>query len=168
VGRYPQGGALDLDAAVAAARRAFDAGPWPRMAGVERARILTRVADGIREVADDLAYVEALESGKPISQAKGEITSSADLWEYAATFAAIPTATHNTPRARHARARAPASPSASVGMITPWNFRSDHQPEAAVRLGVGCTAVVKPASSPLVRRSASPRSARPPACRTVY
>ena len=93
---------------MAAARRAFDEGPWPHMAGVERARVLTRVADGIRAVADDLAYVEALESGKPISQAKGEITSSADLWEYAATLCRHTYGdTYNTLGPAHVRARAP-------------------------------------------------------------
>ena len=86
VGRYPAGGVEDLDRAVAAARKAFDDGPWPKIAGVERARVLNRVAEAIRANADDLAYVEALESGKPISQALDEIRSSADLWEYAATL----------------------------------------------------------------------------------
>ncbi len=146
VGRYPQGGIADLDAAVTAARRAFDEGPWPHMAGVERARILTRVADGIREVADDLAYVEALESGKPISQAKGEITSSADLWEYAATLCRHTYGdTYNTlgPDMLGLVFREPVG---VVGMITPWNFPlliiSQKLPFA---LAVGCTAIVKPA-----------------------
>ena len=52
----------------------------------ERARILNRIADAIRADADDLAYIEALESGKPIAQAHDEMISSADLWEYAATL----------------------------------------------------------------------------------
>ena len=69
VGRYPAGGAEDLDRAVAAARKAFDDGPWPKIPGVGRARVLNRVAEAIRASADDLAYVEALESGKPIRQA---------------------------------------------------------------------------------------------------
>ena len=86
VGRYPRAGVEDLDRAVAAARRAFYEGPWPTMPGVERARILNRIADAIRAEADDLAYVEALESGKPVTQARDEIVSSADLWEYAATL----------------------------------------------------------------------------------
>ena len=99
VGRYPAGGVEDLDRAVAAARKAFDDGPWPRIAGVERARVLNRVAEAIRADADDLAYVEALESGKPISQALDEIVSSADLWEYAAT----PVPPHLRRHLQHAR-----------------------------------------------------------------
>jgi betaine-aldehyde dehydrogenase len=146
VGRYPKGGLLDLDQAVAAARRAFDEGPWPRIAGVERARVLNRVAEAIRAEADDLAYVEALESGKPIRQARDEIISSADLWEYAATLCRHTYGdTYNTlgPVMFGYVLREPVG---VVGMITPWNFPlliiSQKLPFA---LAVGCTAVVKPA-----------------------
>ena len=44
VGDYPRAGVADADAAVRAARRTFDEGPWPRMKGAERARVLNRVA----------------------------------------------------------------------------------------------------------------------------
>ena len=146
VGRYPAGGAEDVDRAVAAARRAFDDGPWPKIPGVERARVLNRVAEAIRASADDLAYVEALESGKPISQALDEIKSSADLWEYAASLCRHTYGdTYNTlgPSMFGLVLREPVG---VVGMITPWNFPlliiSQKLPFA---LAVGCTAVVKPA-----------------------
>ncbi len=86
VGDYPLADVVDTDAAVAAARRAFDEGPWPHMQGAERARILYRVAEAIRAAKDDLAYIEVLESGKPISQARDEMESTAGLWDYAATL----------------------------------------------------------------------------------
>jgi len=146
VGRYPSAGVADLDRAVAAARRAFDEGPWPTMPGVERARVLGRVADAIRAEAEDLAYVEALESGKPVSQARDEVLSSADLWEYAATLCRHTYGdTYNTlgPSMFGMVLREPVG---VVGMITPWNFPlliiSQKLPFA---LAVGCTAVVKPA-----------------------
>lgn len=146
VGRYPSAGVEDLDRAVAAARRAFDEGPWPMMPGVERARILTRVADAIRAEADDLAVVEALESGKPVSQARDEIVSSADLWEYAATLCRHTYGdTYNT-LGSAMFGMVLREPVGVVGMITPWNFPlliiSQKLPFA---LAVGCTAVVKPA-----------------------
>ncbi len=122
VGRYPAGGVEDLDRAVAAARKAFDDGPWPKIPGVERARVLNRVAEAIRASADDLAYVEALESGKPISQALDEIKSSADLWEYAASLCRHTYGdTYNTlgPSMFGLVLREPVG---VVGMITPWNF----------------------------------------------
>lgn len=146
VGRYPAGGVEDLDRAVAAARKAFDEGSWPHIPGVERARVINRVAEAIRGNADDLALVEALESGKPIGQAHDEIVSSADLWEYAATLSRHTYGdTYNTlgPSMFGLVLREPVG---VVGMITPWNFPlliiSQKLPFA---LAVGCTAVVKPA-----------------------
>ncbi len=146
VGRYPRAGVEDLDRAVAAARRAFDEGPWPTMPGVERARVLNRIAEAIRANADDLAYVEALESGKPVTQARDEIASSADLWEYAATLCRHTYGdTYNTLGASMFGIVL-REPVGVVGMITPWNFPlliiSQKLPFA---LAVGCTAVVKPA-----------------------
>jgi betaine-aldehyde dehydrogenase len=146
VGRYPAGGIEDLDRAVAAARKAFDDGPWPKIPGVERARVLNRIADAIRADADDLALVEALESGKPIRQARDEITSSADLWEYAATLCRHTYGdTYNT-LGQAMFGLVLREPVGVVGMITPWNFPllivSQKLPFA---LAVGCTAVVKPA-----------------------
>src|SRR6476646_10484025 len=73
VSTYPQAAPEDVDRAVAAARRAFDEGPWRRMSGAERARVLVRVAELVRRDAEQLARLEALESGKPITQALGEV-----------------------------------------------------------------------------------------------
>ena len=87
VASYPQAGAQDVDLAVRAARRAFDAGGWPQASGAERARVLTRVAELIRRDLEELARTEVLEGGKPIVQARGEMESTAALWEYAATLA---------------------------------------------------------------------------------
>ncbi|MFL5668170.1 MAG: aldehyde dehydrogenase family protein, partial [Chloroflexota bacterium] len=146
VGRYPTAGMPELRRAVAAARRAFDEGPWPMMPGVERARILTRISEAIRAEVDDLATIEALESGKPISQARDEMMSSADLWEYAATLCRHTYGdTYNT-LGRSMFGMVLREPVGVVGMITPWNFPlliiSQKLPFA---LAVGCTAVVKPA-----------------------
>src|SRR3954447_3540605 len=58
VASYPQGGAADVDRAVQAARRAFDAGPWPRMSGAERAQGLVKTAGLIRRDAAELARIE--------------------------------------------------------------------------------------------------------------
>ncbi|MFL5652128.1 MAG: aldehyde dehydrogenase family protein [Chloroflexota bacterium] len=146
VGRYPTAGMPELGRAVAAARRAFDEGPWPMMPGVERARILTRISEAIRAEVDDLATIEALESGKPISQARDEMMSSADLWEYAATLCRHTYGdTYNT-LGRSMFGMVLREPVGVVGMITPWNFPlliiSQKLPFA---LAVGCTPVVKPA-----------------------
>ena len=61
--------AADVDRAVRAAREAFDAGPWPRLTPAERKQILLRFANLVEVHGDELAIMEALEGGKPISDA---------------------------------------------------------------------------------------------------
>jgi betaine-aldehyde dehydrogenase len=145
VARYARGGAEDVDRAVAAARRAFDDGPWPHRAGVERFRVLRRVADLIRRDRDLLARTEALESGKPISQALEETDASAELWDYAATLARHAYGDAHNDLGPDVLAMVLNEPLGVVSIITPWNFPllivSQKLPFA---LAVGCTAVVKP------------------------
>jgi betaine-aldehyde dehydrogenase len=145
VSAYAQAGSVEVDAAIAAARRAFDEGPWPRMTAAARSRFLLDVADLIERDALLLATLDALESGKPIAQAQGEIEGAADIWRYAAALA----------RDLHGDSYATLGgpklgvvlrdPIGVVSIITPWNFPflivSQKLPFA---LAAGCTAVVKP------------------------
>ncbi len=145
VAAYPLADAADVDAAVAAARRAFDDGPWTHMPGAERARLLHSTADAVRAHIDELARLEVLESGKPITQARGEMEATADLWDYAATLARhVYGDAYNTLGADKL-GFVFREPVGVVGMITPWNFPlliiSQKLPFA---LAVGCTAVIKP------------------------
>ena len=146
VGTYPRGDAADMDRAVAAARAAFDSGPWPRSSGAARARVLRRVADLIERDLEELARTETLESGKPISQARGEVASTAELWFYAATLAQHAYGDSHNAIGEQYLGVVLREPIGVVGMITPWNFPllivSQKLPFA---LAVGCTAVVKPA-----------------------
>src|SRR5690349_15435470 len=71
-------------AAIAAARRAFDDGPWPRMTGAGRSKLLLDVADLIERDAELLATLDVLEGGKPIAQVRAEIAGAVDIWRYAA------------------------------------------------------------------------------------
>jgi betaine-aldehyde dehydrogenase len=145
VGRYARAGAQDVDKAVRAARRAFDEGPWPRRAGVERARVLARTSELIRRERVDLARLEALESGKPITQALEEVDASADLWEYAAGLARHSYGDAHNDLGQDVLAMVVNEPVGVVSVITPWNFPllivSQKLPFA---LAAGCTAVVKP------------------------
>ncbi|MDE2827777.1 MAG: aldehyde dehydrogenase family protein [Bacteroidota bacterium] len=145
VGDYALGTASDIDRAVRAARVAFDAGPWPRMSGQERASILNATADLIDTHNDDLARLETLESGKPITQAKAEMNAAADLWRYAATLARHTCGEAYNSLGENKLGLVLREPAGVVGMITPWNFPlliiSQKLPFA---LSVGCTAVIKP------------------------
>ncbi len=145
VGHWPDATAEDMRQAIGAARIAFDSGPWPQMSGAERSYVMRRVAAAIVERADELALAECLEVGKPISQAKGEILFSADLWEYAAGMArGLEGQTHNNIGADRL-GLVLREPAGVVGIITPWNFpfiiASERVPWA---IGAGCTVVLKP------------------------
>jgi len=143
---YAQAGVEDAERAIAAARRAFDEGPWPRMKGAERARILRNVADGILARKQDLALLETLENGKPLAQSLAEIEGAADLWHYAATLARnLHGDSYNT-LGEATLGVVLRDPIGVVSIITPWNFPflivSQKLPFA---LAAGCTTVVKPA-----------------------
>jgi acyl-CoA reductase-like NAD-dependent aldehyde dehydrogenase len=135
----------DLNVAVQAARRAFDDGRWSRRTGEARAAVLLRAAALIREHAQALAYLETLESGKPLAQSQGEIEAAAGIWEYAAGLARIVHGdTHDTLGA-DMFGLVVREPVGVVGIVTPWNFPffilSERLPFV---LAAGCTAVVKP------------------------
>ena len=145
VASYHAASEADVDAAVAAAQRAFEAGAWPRHSGAERAALLRRVGARIEAERDQLALIETLESGKPISQARDEISSAAGIWLYAATLAQHAYGDAHNGLGPDYLALTVKEPIGVVGIITPWNFPllivSQKLPFA---LAVGCTAVVKP------------------------
>jgi betaine-aldehyde dehydrogenase len=145
VSRSALGGEAEAVAAIAAARAAFDDGRWSDLPGRDRARILLRAADLIENRADEMALIETLETGKPITQARGEITGAADLWRYAASLARTVQGDSHDTLGRDILAVVLKEPIGVVSIITPWNFPfwilSQKLPFA---LAAGCTCVVKP------------------------
>ncbi|MEU0409657.1 aldehyde dehydrogenase family protein [Streptomyces griseorubiginosus] len=117
-----EAGAADVDAAVRAAREAFDAGTWSGLSGRERGRILHRVAELIRENADELARLESLDVGKPISLCHAvDITNAANDYEHFAALAhSVDGAVRDTPM--NALAYTKREPLGVVAAITPFNF----------------------------------------------
>src|SRR4051794_14155761 len=77
----PQADAMDVDRAVCAARRAFDEGPWPRLSGAERARLMRRLASLIEDSADELALLEVRDNGKLLREMAAQVRSLPD-WYY--------------------------------------------------------------------------------------
>jgi len=145
VSRSAKGGEAETEAAIEAARAAFDSGVWSRISGKARAGVLLRVADLIEANVDRIALLETLESGKPISQSKGEVGGAADLWRYAASLArTMHGDSHNT-LGEDILGVVLKEPIGVVSVITPWNFPfwilSQKLPFA---LAAGCTCVVKP------------------------
>lgn len=145
VSRSAQGGTAETEAAIAAARRAFDLGPWSRATGKERSMFLLKVADLIEANVERMALLETLESGKPISQARGEVAGAADLWRYAAALARTLHGDSHNSLGEDMLAVVLKEPIGVVSIITPWNFPfwilSQKLPFA---LAAGCTCVIKP------------------------
>ena len=139
-------GASDVDAAVAAARAALD-GPWGKMSARERGRLVSRLADRLMERADEVARLETIHNGKPISESRHiEIPAAAECFEYYAGWAdkvmgeTIPVkGNHLTYTLRE--------PIGVVAAIVPWNFPLLLAAwKVAPALACGNTVILKPAS----------------------
>jgi len=145
IGEYALAGKEDAELAIKAARKAFNNESWKMMPGAARAKIINRVAALIRENSEELAFIETLESGKPISQAIDEMEWAAGIWDYAATLCRHQHGDVINTLGKDMFAAMFRQPIGVVGMITPWNFPlliiSQKLPFA---LAAGCTAVVKP------------------------
>ena len=140
--------AADVDRAVKAARRAFDAGPWPRLSGGERAAVLRAIAEGIRARLGELAAIEVADNGKPLPEAEWDIGDAAGCFEFYAGLAETFDATREEaialPDARF-RSTAVKEPVGVVGAIIPWNYPLLMAAwKVAPALAAGCTIVLKP------------------------
>lgn len=148
----PAATAADVDRAVAAARHAFDHGPWPLMTGAERAAVLRRMATHLKERQDKIARLEVRDNGKPLPEADWDIGDAIYCFEFyadmAETFVAQETVA--LPDARFSSV-AIREPLGVVGAIIPWNFPLLMAAwKVAPALAAGCTIVLKPSElSPL-------------------
>jgi 5-carboxymethyl-2-hydroxymuconic-semialdehyde dehydrogenase len=145
-----EGFAQDIDRAVQAAHRAFHEGPWHDMKAKDRAELMHSIADGIEQHRDELAYIETLDTGLPISQALGQASRAAANFRFFAematrmtgeTYPVDDTFLNYTIR----------RPVGVAGLITPWNTPLMLATwKIAPCLATGNTAVLKPAEwSPL-------------------
>ncbi|MGB5150181.1 MAG: aldehyde dehydrogenase [Mycobacterium sp.] len=140
------GDATDAARAVAAARRAFDEGPWPRLGYGERGRILHRLADLIEAHADELGMADTRDMGKPISQSRGnDVPRAAANFRFFADHARLATAeVLPMDSGHHTYTRF--EPAGVVAAIAPWNFPLMLETwKVAPALAWGNTVVLKPA-----------------------
>ena len=152
IAHVPAGAAADVDAAVKAARAAFEDSEWSRMTPSDRGRVIWRIGDLILENGDELATIESIDNGKPVAIARGgDVELAADMFHYMAGFATkIYGQTFNVsvPYAPGAMFHTYTlkEPIGVVGQIIPWNFPLLM---AAWKLGpalaTGCTVILKPA-----------------------
>ncbi len=147
IAEVAQGGKADVDAAVDAAREAADGKEWGQLDGSARGRTLRRIADLIRERADDLARLESLDNGKTLKEARGDVGYVAWTWEYYAGLTdKIEGKTIPVPGARFDYTRV--EPLGVTAHIVPWNYPLVLGSRGiAPALAAGNTAVVKPSSA---------------------
>ena len=152
IGRVAEAGSEDVDRAVAAARAAFEAGPWQEMLPVAREALLWKLADLIEQHAGEFAEIESLDNGKTRFMASIiDVPGSRDYFRYMAGWATkiegttmqtsiggVPGAKFHTYVARE--------PVGVVAQIVPWNFPLAMAAwKLAPALAAGCTCILKPA-----------------------
>jgi succinate-semialdehyde dehydrogenase/glutarate-semialdehyde dehydrogenase len=145
IAEVASGGREDCRRAIAAAGEAMKS--WMKLTPYDRAKVLKKTADLMRERADNLARTMTMEQGKPLAEAKGEVLHSADTFEWFAeegkrAYGQVIPQSNNAKRhmtIKHAVG--------VVGAIGPWNFPITLQArKIAPALAAGCTIVCKPAS----------------------
>ncbi len=147
-GSVPDADGEDVDAAVGAARNAFDAGPWPRLTPAQRAEHLLRIADEIEARADVLSATNTRENGSPVMETAGAAANAASIFRFFATLAdylqaedvrIAPVGGHQTLVRR--------DPIGVCALIAPWNFPINLVViKLAPALLAGNTVVIKPAT----------------------
>jgi aldehyde dehydrogenase (NAD+) len=139
-----RGAKQDIDAAVAAARRSLE-GSWGRMPATERGRRLTRIAERILARRDELARLEARDTGKPLKQAEADIAAAARYFEFYGG-AADKLSGETLPYLEGYTVLVLREPLGVTGHIIPWNYPAQiGARNIAAALAAGNAAVVKPA-----------------------
>jgi len=145
IAQVPDANAEDVNRAVAAAKAAFEDGPWGSTTAQERGRVLFRLAEKIRQNAAALAELEARNCGKPIVEAEFDINDTATCFEYYGGLA-TKILGHVNPVPDNALSLTLKEPIGVAGQIIPWNYPLLMAAwKLAPALAAGCTCILKPA-----------------------
>ncbi len=137
----------DADRAVAAARRAFDAGPWPRTPAVERAALLSRVADLLERDREVIGRDETLNTGKTLKEGRADVDDVVRVVRYYAGLADKDAGRVVATGLANAISRVVYEPVGVCALIAPWNYPLLQASwKVAPALAAGNTFVLKPAS----------------------
>jgi len=142
---FPEASPEDVDRAVAAAREAFDNGPWPRLSAEERGNYLLKVAELLKARHPELAEAWTTQVGAPISFTRYASGQPAELFEYYGTLIKTYPIVDERRRDNGGLVRVVREPVGVVAAITPWNaplVLLCYKVSAA--LAAGCTVVAKP------------------------
>lgn len=145
IGAVPLAGSEDVEAVLASAARGF--GTWKAMPAWDRAKIIRRAADLIRERVEDIARVMSAETGKPLAEARGEIAGTADQFEWYAEEAKRVYGQTIPGRAADQRMMVIYQPVGVCLSLSAWNFPALlPSRKIAAALAAGCSVVARPAS----------------------
>lgn len=135
----------DIDLAVKSARNAFDNGPWRRLSSSQRGKLIYKLADLMKKNLEELAYLESIDGGQPLTLARFMVLSACETFHYFAGYAdkvhgqVIPIEGPYLCYTRH-------EPVGVVAAITPWNVPIIMAAwKLAPALAMGCTIIHKPA-----------------------
>jgi len=153
IGEIPHASAADVDAAIAAARRAFDTGGWRTTLPVERARLLLALADAVEREADHFADLEVWQTGTALKLRRdGDIPAVLDHLRYFAGILRAPEGIAAGEYTGNHTSMIRREPIGVAALIAPWNYPLAMAVwQAAPALAAGNTVIMKPASAtPLV------------------
>lgn len=146
IAQVPDGGLAEARAAIDAAHRAFPA--WSALPAIERGKILVKARDLIMARVDEIARLVTLENGKPVAEAKGEVTFASGYLGWFAEEARRNYGEIVPPPVPVKRLWVIKQPIGVVAAITPWNFPATMVlRKIAPALAAGCTVVLKPAKA---------------------
>ncbi len=144
IATVPEATREDARRAIAAARRAFDEGPWPRTTVQERSRLLNRVAGLLERDESELARMETLDTGKTLVESHADMQDIAGTFRYYASLIAVHGGEIN-PVPADSLSMTTYEPVGVVGMISPWNYPLlQISWKIAPAIAAGCTFVAKP------------------------
>jgi betaine-aldehyde dehydrogenase len=137
--------AVDTEAAIGAARAAFDDGPWPRTSARERGEVLLRVADLLQRDRDQLARMESLDTGKRLPESEIDIDDVTSVFRHFGLVADAQAGRVVDTGRSDVVSRIVHEPVGVCGLITPWNYPLLQVSwKVAPALAAGCTFVLKP------------------------
>jgi succinate-semialdehyde dehydrogenase/glutarate-semialdehyde dehydrogenase len=142
IGSVPRAGIVDLESALAAARKGFEV--WRNVAPFERYRIMRRAAENLRTAADRTAAILTMEQGKPLAEAKGEVLNSAIIIDWFAEEGRRDYGRINPARAAGVYEVVVREPVGPVAAFSPWNFPVNQAVlKISAAVAAGCSVILK-------------------------